>query len=164
MAPAAPTRTVYLPSDPASSAQFREAGQLPPSPGISVDEAYAQARDLELALADDEEEADYWALVDASVQGLHRTAAGPRFVLAARVRPEQLVPDGPAGSGRVLACGVSWGQVSALFIDEHEALEAVRAAREAVGDPLLLEERVAGLLSEHELLWYAPEELDALLT
>ncbi|MPM16690.1 hypothetical protein SDC9_63071 [bioreactor metagenome] len=113
-------------------------------------------------MPDDEEEADYWALTDAGLAGL-AAAEGPRFVIAVRARPEQIVAAGPDGSGRVSVADVAWSQVSALFIDEAEALPAVAAARAALADPDAFAERTAALVTAHDLLWYAPEELDALL-
>lgn len=163
MARASTTRTVYLPCDPATAEAFRRSGQLERAEGVSVDVAYGTARDLDLAVGDDEEEADYWALTDAAMLGLGRQGQGPRFVVAARVRPHQLETAGAEGSGRVTATALAWAQVSALFIDDADALPALEAARAALGDPELLAERVARLVVEHDLLWYAPDELDGLL-
>lgn len=163
MASASGTRTVYLPSEPAAAEAFRRASRLDRAEGVAVDPAYAAAHDLDLTVSDDEEEADFWALTDAAMLGLGLHRRGPRFVLAARVRPEQLAPAGEEGSGRVVASDLAWSQVSALFVDEPEALPAVQAARAALDDPELLAERAAVLVGEHDLLWYAPDELDALL-
>lgn len=163
MASASGTRTVYLPADPGVAEDFRRTGRLERAEGVSVDTAYAAARDLDLDVGDDEEEADYWALTDAAMLGLGLHRLGPRFVLAARVRPDQLEPAGAEGSGRVTATGLAWSQVSALFVDEPEALPAVEAARAALDDPELLAEQVTRLVGEHDLLWYAPDELDDLL-
>ena len=61
---------------------------------------------------------------------------------------------------------LSWKQVIAMFTDDYEAAEAVRAAREAVRGRTVSEAlaapEVVGLLEGHDLLWYAPEELDRL--
>ena len=163
MARPTPTRTVYVPCDPAAAEAFRRSGQLERAEGVSVDVAYAAARDLDLSVGDEEEEADFWALTDAAMLGLGRQGQGPRFVLAARVRPEQLEAAAAEGSGRVTATALAWSQVSALFIDDAEALSAVDAARAALDDPEQLAERVAQLVADHDLLWYAPDELDGLL-
>ncbi len=162
MASARSTRTVYLPSDTGAAAEFRRTGRLDRGEGISVDEAYARRRDLDPAVPDDEEEADYWALTDAGLAGLG-AAEGPRFVVAVRVRPEQVTAAEPDGSGRVTVTDVAWSQVSALFIDEAQALPAVAAARAALADPEAFAERTAALVAAHDLLWYAPDELDVLL-
>lgn len=130
---------------------------------MSVDPAYARDRELDLSVADDEEEAEFWALTDAAMMSLGLRADGPRFVLAARVRPDQLRPDGPEGSGRVVAEAVTWSQVTALFIDEDEAQPAIDRARAALGQPDRFAELVGSLVAEHDLLWYAPDELDGLL-
>ena len=163
MARPSTTRTVYLPCDPATAEALRRSGQLERAEGVSVDVAYATARDLDLTVGDDEEEAEFWALTDAAMLGLGRQGKGPRFVVAARVRPDQLETAGDDGSGRVTATALAWSQVSALFIDDADALPAVEAARAALDDPELLAERVARLVAEHDLLWYAPDELDGLL-
>ncbi len=163
MASARTTRIVYLPSDPASAQAFRRSGVLEQARGVAVDEAYARARDLDLTVGDDEEEADYWALADAALQSLVARTDGPRMVIAARVGPDQLRSYGPDGSGLVTAEEVAWSQVSALFIDDGEALESVHAARAAREDPERFGTLVEALVAEHDLLWYAPEELDQLV-
>lgn len=163
MASARTTRTVYLPSAPGAAEEFHRSGRLDRAEGISVDVAYARRRDLDLAVPDDEEEADFWALTDAAARSLAGSSAGPRFVVAVRVRPDQLVADPEAGSGRVTVSGVDWAQVSALFVDEPAALPAVAAARAVRTEPAAFAEHIAALVAEHDLLWYAPDELDALL-
>jgi hypothetical protein len=56
--------------------------------------------------------------------------------------------------------------VRALFADEPAALQAVSLASEKVtGDSLataLTTPEVAAVLDNHDLLWFAPEELDQL--
>ncbi|WOP17873.1 DUF6912 family protein [Raineyella sp. LH-20] len=163
MAKAPTTRTVYLPSGPGTTEEFRRSGRLDHAEGISVDVAYARRRDLDLAVSDDEEEADFWALTDAAMRSLADSLSGPRFVVAVRVRPDQLVADPEVGSGRVTVSDVAWSQVSALFVDEPAALPAVAAARAARTVPDTFAEHVAVLVAEHDLLWYAPDELDTLL-
>ncbi|QGF24408.1 DUF6912 family protein [Raineyella fluvialis] len=157
------TRTVYLPSAPGGAQEFRRSGRLEQAEGISVDVAYARARELDLDVPDDAEEADFWALTDAAMRSLAASPDGPRFVVAVRVRPDQIVSADEAGSGRVTVSGVEWSQVSALFVDEEAALPVVRAARAALADPEAFARESATLLDEHDLLWYAPDELDALL-
>ncbi|SDB85997.1 hypothetical protein GA0111570_105138 [Raineyella antarctica] len=163
MASAPALRTVFLASDPQTAEALRRTGGLQEAEGVTVDAAYAAARDLDLAVSDDEEEAEFWALTDAALMSLRRSALGPRFVVAARVRPDQLAQAGPEGSGRVTVSSLEWVQVSAIFVDEADALPAVESARAALDDPTLVEDRIALLVAEHDLLWYAPDELDGLL-
>lgn len=163
MASAPTTRTVYLPSDPDTVAAFRRTGTLDRAEGTGVDDAFARQRDLDLTSGDDEEEADFWALTDAAMRSLATRTEGGRFVVAARVRQDQIRQSADDGSGHVVVEGVSWSQVSALFVDEPEADRAVQAARAVQDDPQAFSDRAATLIAEHDLLWYAPEELDVLL-
>jgi hypothetical protein len=68
--------------------------------------------------------------------------------------------------GEVTVRGLRWDDVQALFSDEPAATGAVARAREvAAGRPVpeaLDQPPVQELLDEHDLLWFAPEELDRL--
>jgi hypothetical protein len=65
-----------------------------------------------------------------------------------------------------------WSQVRALFADEAEAAEAVLRARAALAESgegytlaAALEVPAVGkLLDNHDLLWFAPEELDLVVS
>lgn len=112
----------------------------------------------------DDEEADYVALNHAGIAALTLEDSTPtRIVLA--------VDDDVSGDdelGAVTVALLEWAEVRSLFADEAAAATAVLAARSAVrglelsvalGDPTVEE-----LQESFDLLWYAPEELDALAT
>ena len=114
----------------------------------------------------DREEADYVALGHAGVAALtladvEAADAGTRLVLA--VDAEGVGAD---DLGAVRLASVGWRDVGAVFADEEAAAGLVRAAREAVRGLELAEAlptpAVVELESAHDLLWYAPTELDAL--
>ena len=109
----------------------------------------------------DDEEADYVALNHAGVAALLLDGASVRLVVAV----DQEIA-GADEFGSVPLPAVSWTDVRSLFADEAAAAGAVTAARTAVAGfdlaaALSLPE-VEHLLDAHDLLWYAPEELDAL--
>jgi L-alanine-DL-glutamate epimerase-like enolase superfamily enzyme len=115
------------------------------------------------------EEAEFAALSNASVLALFSSWGAMRLVLAAEVGPGQIAdPESP--HGEVTVSGVSWSQVRALFADEPEAFERVKAVRSAVGDShdqwtlatVLDAPEVEELLAAYDLLWFAPDELDQL--
>jgi len=112
------------------------------------------------------EDAEFAALSYAGVLAL-RSAADPlRLVLAVEPALGQLsATDDPYG--RTAVAALHWADVRALFVDEPAAADAVAAARDAAGSSDLagaLElPAVQALLEKHDLLWYAPEELDQLL-
>jgi len=80
--------------------------------------------------------------------------------------PEEHVRDLSQPNGEVEVSGLVWAQVRALFADEPGALRAVSLASEVVtGESLvtaLAAPEVAAVLDNHDLLWFAPEELDQL--
>ncbi len=114
------------------------------------------------------EELEYAALNCAGVARLvDPSASDPRrLILAAEVPEAQLVDLDAAEPGTVTVGQLSWKQVIAMFTDDYEAAEAVRAARAAVRGRTVSEAlaapEVVALLEGHDLLWYAPAELDRL--
>lgn len=150
-----------------SLARALRSGQQPGAlPGFAVTPALVQA----LGADPGEEEADFAALSTAGLAALTGLGTGRRLVLAAEVAADQ-VTDRGGERGEVRVAGLGWGQVSALFADEDVAGDAVGAAAvevaaaaaagfepaEALSGPA-----VATLSDTYDLLWYAPEELDAL--
>jgi hypothetical protein len=119
----------------------------------------------ELAVAENDEEGDFAALNAAGVAALDGLAESRRVVLAADVAADQ-VADGHGGSGEVQVDRLTWPQVQSLFADEEAAGPAVvAAARAATGVPLGQAydlPAVVALTDTHDLLWFAPAELDAL--
>lgn len=120
--------------------------------------------------AGDSEELEYAAMMlaaRASLRLLAADSAAPprRAVVAVDVSNAALRPDLDEAAVR-LAGPVPMRAVAAVHVDVGEAEEAVRAAAEVVdaadlGDPDA--EFTLGDAEDHELAWYAPQELPFLL-
>jgi hypothetical protein len=109
----------------------------------------------------DDEEADRTALLLAGLRSL--MSYGRRIAVVVEASP---VDDGDP-LGEVTVPGVSWKDVSAFFADAGEAAPAAAAASRAVAG-LGLEaawdtDEAQALMAEYDLLWYGPEEVDALV-
>ena len=130
-------------------------------PGCAATLGLAASLDADTVL----EEVEYAALSNAGVLALVLKPHLPRLVVAAEV-PEEHVRDLSQPYGEVEVSDLVWAQVRALFADEPDALQAVSLASEAVtGESLataLAAPEVAAVLDNHDLLWFAPEELDQL--
>ena len=111
------------------------------------------------------EEAEYAALGYAGVLALVLNPGSPRLVVAAEMQPGQLVDLGEP-LGEVEVRGLGWTQVRALFADEPDAIEPASLASKGVaGQSLaaaLAAPEVRQILDDHDLLWFAPEELEQL--
>ena len=152
---------VYVPLPLARARSLRDGEPLDRVPGHAVTRSLRQA----LELTPDDEEGDYAALSAAGVAALDRLVGSRRLVLAAEVGEDRVTDrDGP--SGEVEVAGVTWAQVRSLFADEEVAAPAVRAAAGATAGVVLAEAydlpAVVALTDGHDLLWFSPEELDAL--
>ena len=149
--------TVFVPLTLSAAQQLRSTGSAADLIG------YADGPALRSWLGDsrlDDEEADYVALNHAGVAALLLDGSSIRLVLAV----DQEIAGGELGAVRLAR--LAWSDVRSLFADETEATAAVAGARAAVNGlelaaALPLPE-VEQLLDAHDLLWYAPEELDAL--
>lgn len=150
--------TVFVPITVAGAQELRASGAAHDLIG------YADGPALRRWLGEprlDDEEVDYIALNHAGVATLLLDGSSPRLVLA--------VAADLAGAdelGTVPVPVVRWDDVRSLFADEESASEAVARARAAVaGSELaaaLAEPAVERLQEAHDLLWFAPEELDVL--
>lgn len=160
------SRLVYLPASPALAARLRAGEAAGPwaghtaSPGLRADLAG-------WGTEPDDDELQYAALNAAAIaQLVDPRATDPRLVLAAEVADADLVDLDRAEPGAVTIGDLAWQQVTALFADAPEATAAVATARRAVRDTsvaaALAAPEVVELLEQHDLLWYAPEELDGL--
>jgi hypothetical protein len=152
---------VYVPL-PAERARALRAGErLDALPAHAVTPALCRA----VEVGTDDEEADFAALSAAGVAALAGLEGGRRLVLAADVAAGQ-VEDTGGPSGEVVVSDLTWGRVRSLFADEEAAAPAVLAAARVVqGRPLADaydEPTVVALTDTWDLLWFAPEELDAL--
>jgi Family of unknown function (DUF6912) len=158
---------VFLPLTLTSLAAVHRSGQLPAGNG------HAATSRLRAAWADaDEEDCAYAALMAAGYDSLLLLAADPsapprRVVVAADVASAQ----GAVGAASadltavVVAAPVPLMQVAAIHVDDVAAAADVRAAIAAVpaattGDGAALDTVDLG---EHELQWFATQELPDLL-
>ena len=162
---------VYIPATIAMLRKLSESGELTALSGTAFAvtpafrESYATGGDEEL---------EYAAMLDASRASLRLLAAElaedpkampRRVVVSADVEDVQLRPDLDFAVVR-LAGPVSLREVAAVHVDTEEAEKAVRAASEVIdkadlGDPDA--EFTLGDAEDHELSWYAPQELPFLL-
>lgn len=125
-----------------------------PVPAITANQALYETLDYG---PDADEEAEYAALVLASVWAL--TRHGQRFVVTAEVDPGQIVVGEEADNGGVIVTGLRRNQLVACFADESAGL-AQSAAAAVTGqgiDEAWAHEEVSALL-QHELLWHTIEE------
>jgi hypothetical protein len=145
---------VFIPSTLEQLAAFRDAGEVGPAP--------FGAHCAEMLRSDlpgvNEEELEYAAMVAASIDSLRRI--GPdgrpaRVVIAADVSTYS--EDGPESEVAVTS-NVSWVDVASVHVDTSDAQAAVLAALQAPEDEILLER-----VLEHELAWFARQEVDELL-
>ncbi|SDS87862.1 hypothetical protein SAMN04488543_2566 [Friedmanniella luteola] len=152
---------VYVPLPLSRARALRDGEPLDAVAGHAATPSLRRALDL----APDDEEGDYAALNAAGVAALAGLAGARRLVLAAEV-PDDRVVDGRGPSGEVDVADLRWPQVRSLFADEEVAGPAVAAAAAAVTgtDPAQAYDlpAVVALTDGHDLLWFAPEELDAL--
>jgi hypothetical protein len=160
---------VYLPGTTRSLQALADGGELGPAPltGFAVT---PQLREWYVSGAT--EELEYAALLDAargSLRLLDEDLAAPRrrVVVAAEV-PDKIVQPRPDLDRAVvrLAEPVPLRAVAAVHIDGPEAEKAVQAAANAVLEADLGDDDARFLLDEaegHELLWYASQEIAALL-
>ncbi|HEX6682044.1 MAG TPA: hypothetical protein VF062_04585 [Candidatus Limnocylindrales bacterium] len=161
---------VYLPATIPLIAALREGGELSRPAGT----AHAVTPALrEWYTEGDEEELEYVAFSRAAQEALRLLRADPqaprrRVVISADV-PEAAVTIGnqDLGTSEVrLATPVPREAIASFHVDDRLAEPDVAAAAEAVeeaaaGDPDA--QFTVDSAEDHELLWYAPEELDDLL-
>jgi hypothetical protein len=158
---------VYVPATVPMLRRLIDEGELHPVNGT----AFALTPALrESYAAGDAEELEYAAMLDAaraSLRLLSVDADAPprRAVLSADIEGVQLRPDLDYSVVR-LAGPVTMRVVAAAHVDTSDAEDAVREAFKVVdaadlGDPDA--EFVIGSAEDHELAWYAPQELPFLL-
>ena len=108
-----------------------------------------------------DEEAERTALLMAGLSSL--ISYGSRLVLVVEATPT----DDEGGRGECTVGDVAWRDVSAIFAEPSEAEQAAAAAVAAVHgldlDAAWDAEPVQALMSEHDLLWYGPEEIGTLV-
>jgi hypothetical protein len=161
---------VYVPATVPLLAALRASGEL----GIAGMVAHAVTPGLREWYAEgDEEELEYVAFTRAAqtvLQLLQHDPAAPRrrVVVSIDVAPGALVREdtGLGSSAVVLPQPVPLKSVAAIHVDSLDAVEAVTAAVDVVEKALAGDEDAQFTVDgaeDHELEWYAPEELDQLL-
>ncbi|RSM62658.1 hypothetical protein DMH03_11320 [Amycolatopsis sp. WAC 01376] len=158
---------VYLPATIAMLRELETSGEFRARSGTgfaltpALRESYASGSDEEL---------EYAALLDAARASLRLIEAEEkpeprRVVISADIEEVTLRPDLDAAVVR-LSGPVKIADVAAIHVDAAEAAESVRAAAAVIdqadlGDPDA--EFTLGDAEDHELAWYAPQELPFLL-
>jgi hypothetical protein len=165
---------VYIPTTLPGLAEAYKAGELGPAPL----DAYAVTPALrEWYVSDDIEELEYAALTRAAQVSL-RLLAGDPGAARRRVVIAVDVPDGaaaydpdrgldPANLGLVrLTAPVPIGKAAAVHVDSSDAQGDVSAAADALGAADTGDEDARFIVDgaeDHELLWYATQEIPGLI-
>lgn len=160
---------VYVPSTLPALRAAVAAGNLGPAPFV----AYAVTPALrEWYVGGDLEELEYAAMTDAARASLRLIEADPeapsrRVVLAAEVPDTDLfpAPDLERAATRV-GIVVPLSQVVSAHVDAAEAEGAVRDAAAVIGKADLGDDDASFVVDgteDHELLWYAAQEIPDLL-
>ncbi len=162
---------VYVPATLSMLRTLVKSGELPAVGGT----AFALTPTLRESYATgDTEELEYAAMAEAALASVRLLAteldADPdviprRAVVAADVGDVTQRPDLDDAVVR-LSAPILMAQVAAVHVDDPEAESAVRAAAQVIeradlGDPDA--EFTLGDAEDHELAWYAPQELPFLL-
>jgi hypothetical protein len=163
---------VYVPATLSGLARLAERREHGPAPL----DAYAVTPRLRAWHGDgDDEELEFEALTEAARDSLRRLAAGGaqdaeparRVVIAAEIPPGAVLAaaDGAPGLVRIDRA-IALSDVAAFHLDDHAAAEDVAAAAKAsaaadAGDAAA--QLTVEALDDHDLLWFASQELDDLL-
>ncbi len=151
-------RRVYLPLTPSLLGQARDAGGLTQPPLAAHAVTDELVRDLGEPTPG-EEESEYAALTAASLESLTllRPDEPPRrVVVAVDVPAWEPRPGGDQPSAVSVPTPLPWRRVVAIHVDGAEAAADVAAALGGASDAV---ERCL----DHELGWYAVQEVDELL-
>jgi hypothetical protein len=165
---------VYVPLTLPALAEAHKTGELGSGPFV----AYAVTPALrEWYVSEDVEELEYAALGQAALASLRRLAADPGAARR-RVVVAVDVPDGAASAGRdrgpepsvpgevTVASSVPLAKAAAVHVDADDAEQDVAAAAQALaaadgGDDDA--QSVVDGADDHELLWYATQEIPSLV-
>ena len=161
---------VFLPSTLPAVARALRAGQVGPGPlpGFAVTPALREAY-----ASGDNEELEYAALTEAARASLRLLASDPaapsrRVVLAADIPAEHVKPDPRDGEpARVtISQAVQLKDLAAAHVDAPDADADVRSAVEALTAADAGDEDARFTVDgaeDHELLWFATQEIPGLL-
>jgi hypothetical protein len=156
---------VYVPCSWSRLREILVAGGIGPAPVA----AHAVTDGLRSAYPDGDEEAWEYAAMTAAAQeaiGLVTEDDPPRRVVVAMDAESTLPVDGPEPSAVEVDEVVPLRKVAAVHVDSEDAEEAVAAAVAAWEQAQDGEEAAIARVDrclDHELGWFAPQELDELL-
>jgi len=156
---------VFVPLSGPAARELRDSGTLTgPLAGHAATPALMRAHGYD---ADALEDAEFAALSYAAIHAVTLDIGDPlRLVIAAELGADRIAADPADTYGEVGVGELRWADVRALFVDDPVARSAVAAARPAARGQTVTDalehDPVATLLDEHDLLWFAPEELDQL--
>lgn len=164
---------VYVPLTLSGLAEAYKAGELGQGQGPRSLTAYAVTPSLrEWYVSDDVEELEYAALNRAALASLRLIAGDPgaarrRVVLAADVADGAVELDPELGLGEVRVAGaLGLKKVAAVHVDAGDAEADVAAGAEALGAADQGDDdarfTVDGV-EDHELLWFATQEIPGLI-
>jgi hypothetical protein len=165
------TQLTFVPVRPDEALALRRGGDLALRTGCAATPSLMAALEADEAEPGSvTEEAEFAALSYAGVLSLFHGSGPIRLVLAADLESAQLI--GSNSYGELHVRDLHWPQVRALFADEAEAAEAVLRARSALAEgggaytlAAALEVAAVGkLVDDYDLLWFAPEELDLVVS
>lgn len=150
---------IYLPSTLVGLSSLLAEGRLPGGAAFAVTPALR-----EWYASGDDEELEYAALsraarISLDLLGDEVTAPRRRVVVVAEVPDGEVTGQSDDDPSAVQVVGdVALRSVQAVHVDDESAVPQVRAA---LIDPD--DEDAAGDLEDHELLWYATQEIDQLV-
>jgi hypothetical protein len=165
---------VYIPTTLAALAEAYKAGELGPAPL----DAFAVTPSLrEWYVSDDIEELEYAALTRAAQASLRLLAVHPqaprrRVVIAVDAADGAVHYDpdrglDPAAVGEVrLTAALALAEAAAVHMDADDAEDDVRAAADALGAADMGDDDARFTVDgaeDHELLWYATQEIPHLI-
>jgi hypothetical protein len=156
---------VYLPLTLTGLAELHAGGSLGPAPLAAHAVTDRLRRDWPTG---DDEELEYAALMAAafdSLVAIDATGAAPRRVVVAAEVDDADVQVGDDETAVQVAAGVPLGRCQAVHVDDADAEADVRAALAQLPAALAGDGPALGAvaLTDHELLWFATQEIPDLL-
>ena len=156
---------IYVPLTMVGLRDLHQQSRLAPAP-IRAHAVTDECRDQ---LQVDDEECEYTALMAAALDSVRLLASveGParRIVVAADVDESVVQPFGSAPTGVEVLAEISIRQCASVHVDDNAAEADVARVRSALtansGAPMSPDD--VELLNDHELLWFATQEITDLL-
>jgi hypothetical protein len=156
---------IYIPLTVAGLAALHATGRLTPAPVA----AHAVTEQLRRSWADaDDEELEYAVLMAAAYDSLlliAETSGEPRRIVVAADVDEAIVRSGDDETAVTVDAEVGISQCTAVHIDDADAEGEIVLALERLPDAIAGDGQALGAVSltEHELMWFATQEIPDLL-